>query len=95
MSCGIFIALACRLFFLVLSSHSLSHSHRVSLSLSLLTTRHQVALTFDSEEETRVHLLVHDLQPPFLDGRVVFTKQVCALAIARVFFVLSDGRPTW
>ena len=26
-------------------------------------------------EETRVHVLVHDLKPPFLDGRVVFTKQ--------------------
>ena len=37
--------------------------------------RTEVAMTFDSEEETRVHLLVHDLQPPFLDGRVVFTKQ--------------------
>lgn len=28
------------------------------------------------EEESRVHLLVHDLKPPFLDGRVVFTKQL-------------------
>ncbi|KAI0012153.1 P-loop containing nucleoside triphosphate hydrolase protein [Xylariaceae sp. FL0662B] len=30
----------------------------------------------DDEEETRVHLLVHDLKPPFLDGRTVFTKQL-------------------
>ncbi|KAM0749029.1 Pre-mRNA splicing factor [Meredithblackwellia eburnea MCA 4105] len=30
----------------------------------------------DDEEETRVHLLVHDLKPPFLDGRISFTKQV-------------------
>ncbi len=30
----------------------------------------------DDEEETRVHLLVHDLRPPFLDGRTVFTKQL-------------------
>ena len=46
--------------------------------------RTEVALTFDSEEETRVHLLVHDLQPPFLDGRVVFTKQADPVRV-RVF----------
>ncbi len=45
------------------------------LMKSGVVRRTEVALTFDSEEETRVHLLVHDLQPPFLDGRVVFTKQ--------------------
>jgi pre-mRNA-splicing factor ATP-dependent RNA helicase DHX38/PRP16 len=28
------------------------------------------------EEESRVHLLVHDIRPPFLDGRVLFTKQI-------------------
>lgn len=35
-------------------------------------------LDFDSldEEENKVTLLVHDLKPPFLDGRVVFTKQL-------------------
>ncbi|RPB19840.1 hypothetical protein L211DRAFT_584545 [Terfezia boudieri ATCC MYA-4762] len=30
----------------------------------------------DDEEEVRVHLLIHDLRPPFLDGRKVFTKQL-------------------
>jgi len=30
----------------------------------------------DDEDSTRVHLLVHDLKPPFLDGRMVFTKQL-------------------
>ncbi|KAJ4295738.1 hypothetical protein N0V88_004440 [Collariella sp. IMI 366227] len=30
----------------------------------------------DEQEGTRVHLLVHDLRPPFLDGRTVFTKQL-------------------
>ena len=30
----------------------------------------------DDEESTRVHLMVHDLKPPFLDGRKVFTKQL-------------------
>lgn len=30
---------------------------------------------FDDENEARVHLLVHNIVPPFLDGRIVFTKQ--------------------
>ncbi|PGH17911.1 hypothetical protein AJ79_00810 [Helicocarpus griseus UAMH5409] len=30
----------------------------------------------DDADATRVHLLVHDLRPPFLDGRTVFTKQL-------------------
>lgn len=29
----------------------------------------------DDEAEARVHLLVHNVVPPFLDGRIVFTKQ--------------------
>ncbi|KAJ7570096.1 hypothetical protein O6H91_01G106800 [Diphasiastrum complanatum] len=30
---------------------------------------------FEDEDENRVILLVHDTKPPFLDGRVVYTKQ--------------------
>jgi pre-mRNA-splicing factor ATP-dependent RNA helicase DHX38/PRP16 len=30
----------------------------------------------DDDEGTRVHILVHDLKPPFLDGKKVFTKQL-------------------
>lgn len=30
---------------------------------------------YDEESEARVHLLVHNIVPPFLDGRIVFTKQ--------------------
>ncbi|KAJ4287995.1 DEAH-box RNA helicase prp16 [Kalmusia sp. IMI 367209] len=30
----------------------------------------------DDNESTRVHILVHDLKPPFLDGKKVFTKQL-------------------
>jgi pre-mRNA-splicing factor ATP-dependent RNA helicase DHX38/PRP16 len=33
------------------------------------------AVVEEEEEAKRVHLLIHDLRPPFLDGRVVFTKQ--------------------
>ena len=36
---------------------------------------HEVDLRID-DDETRVHLLVHDIKPPFLDGRRVFTKQL-------------------
>jgi pre-mRNA-splicing factor ATP-dependent RNA helicase DHX38/PRP16 len=37
----------------------------------------------DDDEDTRVHLLVHDLRPPFLDGRTVFTKQVEPISAVR------------
>ena len=30
---------------------------------------------FTEEQEGKVHLLVHNIVPPFLDGRIVFTKQ--------------------
>ncbi|CAM9184472.1 unnamed protein product, partial [Phaeothamnion confervicola] len=35
----------------------------------------EVRLEFDAEEDTRVQLIVHNIRPPFLDGRVSFTKQ--------------------
>ena len=35
------------------------------------------------EEEDRVILMVHDIKPPFLDGRIVFTKQVEAVQVVR------------
>ncbi|XP_057530886.1 pre-mRNA-splicing factor ATP-dependent RNA helicase DEAH7 [Amaranthus tricolor] len=35
----------------------------------------EVQTEFDNEEENKVILLIHDTKPPFLDGRVVFTKQ--------------------
>ncbi|KAL1985613.1 hypothetical protein VTN96DRAFT_7593 [Rasamsonia emersonii] len=37
----------------------------------------------DDEEGTRVHLLVHDLRPPFLDGRTIFTKQLEPISAVR------------
>ena len=45
------------------------------LLVSGVAQRTAVDLDFQDEEETRVHLLVHDLKPPFLDGRHIFTKQ--------------------
>ncbi|KAL8249630.1 hypothetical protein R6Q59_006498 [Mikania micrantha] len=35
----------------------------------------EVQTEFADEEERRVLLLVHYTKPPFLDGRIVFTKQ--------------------
>ena len=45
------------------------------LLVSGVAQRSSIDLDFQDEEETRVHLLVHDLRPPFLDGRHIFTKQ--------------------
>ena len=47
---------------------------------------------FEEEAADKVHLLVHQIVPPFLDGRIVFTKQpepvvpikVCVCACVRV-----------
>ncbi|KAG2187165.1 hypothetical protein INT44_004837 [Umbelopsis vinacea] len=44
-----------------------------------IAQRREVDTDFDEENENRVHLLVHDIKPPFLDGRMVFTKQVEAV----------------
>ena len=30
---------------------------------------------FEEDNTAKVHLLVHNIVPPFLDGRIVFTKQ--------------------
>lgn len=30
----------------------------------------------EDDDGTRIHLMVHDLRPPFLDGRTIFTKQL-------------------
>ena len=34
-------------------------------------------------EEDRVVLMVHDIKPPFLDGRIVFTKQMEVVSIVK------------
>lgn len=41
-----------------------------------VVNRKGVDLDFDDESESAVHVMVHDLKPPFLDGRTVFTKQL-------------------
>lgn len=49
---------------------------RNRMLVSGVAQRRDMATDFDDEETTRVHLLVHDLKPPFLDGRKVFSKQM-------------------
>lgn len=44
--------------------------------VSGVAQRRDMAADFDDDDSTRVHLLVHDLRPPFLDGRTIFTKQL-------------------
>ena len=41
-----------------------------------VATRKEIDLDFEDESESTVHVMVHDLKPPFLDGRTVFTKQL-------------------
>ena len=41
-----------------------------------VATRTTIDLDFEDDSESTVHVMVHDLKPPFLDGRTVFTKQL-------------------
>jgi len=47
---------------------------------------------FEEEAEARVHLLVHNIVPPFLDGRIVFTKQFEPVIPVRVSCIHSLKR---
>ncbi|KIM52353.1 hypothetical protein SCLCIDRAFT_18190 [Scleroderma citrinum Foug A] len=41
-----------------------------------IATRKEVDLNFEDESESAVHVMVHELKPPFLDGKTIFTKQL-------------------
>lgn len=43
--------------------------------------RLEVDEDFEEDSAAKVHLMVHNLVPPFLDGRIVFTKQVGSSAV--------------
>ena len=49
--------------------------HAVQVSSGVVESG-PVNLDFDDESETRVQLMVNNVKPPFLDGRVVFTTQL-------------------
>ena len=40
-----------------------------------IVTKVNIDEDFDDESESRVHLLVTNIVPPFLDGRIRFTRQ--------------------
>ncbi|KAJ7356617.1 P-loop containing nucleoside triphosphate hydrolase protein [Mycena albidolilacea] len=44
-----------------------------------VATRKAVDMDFEDDSESTVHVMVHDLKPPFLDGRTVFTKQLAPI----------------
>jgi len=41
--------------------------------------RTEIDMDFDDNQEARIHLLVRDLKPPFLDGNIIYTKQLEAV----------------
>ena len=41
-----------------------------------IATRKAMDLDFENESESTVHIMVHDLKPPFLDGHTIYTKQL-------------------
>lgn len=41
-----------------------------------VATRKEFDLDFEDESESAVHVMIHDLKPPFLDGKTIFTKQL-------------------
>lgn len=43
----------------------------------------EVATEFDNDEDSRVTLIVHNLKPPFLDGRMSFSMQQSTVATVR------------
>jgi hypothetical protein len=50
---------------------------------------------FDEENVDRVHLLVHNIVPPFLDGRIVFTKQPEPVVPVKVSFMCQFLLPSF
>lgn len=45
--------------------------------------RQAVRDDLDDHDENRIHLLVHNLRPPFLDGKTVYTKQIAPVSPVR------------
>jgi len=58
------------------------------LLTSGVVTRTEVDEDFDESDAAKVYLLVHNIIPPFLDGRIVFTKQPEPVIPLKVVFFL-------
>ena len=65
------------LFFLllILSIQDIEKWETNRMIQSGVVTKVNIDQDFDDESESRVHLLVTNLVPPFLDGRIRFTRQ--------------------
>ncbi|KAG6887183.1 hypothetical protein C0995_000621 [Termitomyces sp. Mi166 len=55
---------------------------------SEVTTRKTVDLDFEDKSASMVHVMVHDIKPPFVDGKTVFMKQLNS--IDQIHDLLSD-----
>ncbi len=56
-----------------------------------IVMRNDVDEDFEEDSVAKVHLLVHNIVPPFLDGRIVFTKQpepVVPVKVTLLFLLL-------
>jgi pre-mRNA-splicing factor ATP-dependent RNA helicase DHX38/PRP16 len=38
--------------------------------------RQNVDQDFEDDQDSKVHVLIHDLKPPFLDGTIAYTRQL-------------------
>lgn len=43
----------------------------------------EVSFDFDEEDANRVSVLVHDIKPPFLDGKNIYTKQTESVSVVK------------
>lgn len=43
----------------------------------------EVSFDFDEEDANRVTVLVHDIKPPFLDGKNIYTKQTDGISVVK------------
>ena len=62
--------------------HELWEMNRMKVGGAIKDNRFDVD-QMQEEEENRVALMVHDIKPPFLDGRIIFTKQLKAVSIVK------------
>jgi pre-mRNA-splicing factor ATP-dependent RNA helicase DHX38/PRP16 len=53
------------------------------LLTSGVAMRGEVATDFDDEEDQRIRLNVHVTKPPFVDGRVTFSKQLSTVPVVK------------
>jgi ABC-type glutathione transport system ATPase component len=53
------------------------------LLTSGVAVRNEVETEFDDEEDARIRLNVHHTKPPFIDGRVTFSKQLATVPVVK------------